>query len=343
MSIISFQCRSNERLGSNYPGLFDPSFETDIDRLASYGQVSTNVWSGYYWPHKFGGIAMRWMQVRDLSHPPMSTNPHYYSTYTENDVYNMSRQQLLSLSPAEKYDIYMGRFDFPTVAKERQRTNPSNPLWFGICEGWTASSLNYQEPDAFDLRLVNGITLPFAASDIKALLAYGESQFNPGVRSAIGRRCNSGIGDECWDTNPGSFHIILGNYIGRKQQSFAMDVERDAEVWNQPVYAYETNLRRSSSINRNAAPGTVEEMIATTKVWYIQESAPQYFKLQKPVMKSKVFEYSLELNRDRRIIGGEWISFERPDFLWLPKASSTDMHGYYSEVKRLYTWSIGRQ
>ena len=38
---------------------------------------------------------------------------------------------------------------------------------------------------------------------------------------------------------------------------------------------------------------------------------------------SRVYDYKLELNSKGEIIGGDWISEGRPDFIWLQKAPSS--------------------
>ena len=43
---------------------------------------------------------------------------------------------------------------------------------------------------------------------------------------------------ECKDTNPGTYHVILTNYLGLRGQAFAEDRTFDYEVWNQPIRGY---------------------------------------------------------------------------------------------------------
>lgn len=326
---------------SNYPGLFDPNFESRVDLLPASSRSTTNIWSGYYWPHRFGGIAFRWRDARSFESPRYNSKPFNYKTYSENVIYQMSESQLDRLSPAEKFDIVKLRFDYPTVQRELDKTNSTDPKWFGICEGWTAASLIFQEPKSIRVRVNESLVVPFSSSDIKALLSYGESQFNPGVKAAIGRRCNSSNpeADECWDTNPGAFHLILANNLGRLKKSFAMDVSQGAEVWNQPVVSFTSQISTKRGISPRAAAGTAFELYATTKVWYAQEITPQRSRFGNPYLASKSFRYTLELNENREIIGGEWISGDRPDFLWLPKDPEFNRYDYYSFVGKLYEWS----
>lgn len=79
------------------------------------------------WPSQLGGIAHRWN----------SNNSQDFS-YTFNtlaQLQNMTQDQLAQLSPAEKLDIFAGRYDYPTVQSEWQRTSPNDAQWEGLCHG----------------------------------------------------------------------------------------------------------------------------------------------------------------------------------------------------------------
>ena len=50
------------------------------------------------------------------------------------------------------------------------------------------------------------------------------------------------------------------------------------------------------------------------------------------------YEYALELDAHNNIVGGSWISFERPDFIW--KIEKPKFKGYFKRLKRLYRKSL---
>src|SRR5574343_122515 len=54
------------------------------------------------------------------------------------------------LSPAEKYDLYIGRTDFPLTNYELKRTGirtkKNIPEWEGICHYWAPASYLFDEP-----------------------------------------------------------------------------------------------------------------------------------------------------------------------------------------------------
>ena len=334
----------NKRPWNNFndPRRFYTGWEGKLAELETAAQVDTRVWSGYYWPHKWGGIALRWDGETNFQNPSSKRNPHNYKTPSRNDFTKMSFQEKNALSPAEKYDISNGRFDYPTVQRERQRTNPKHPLWFGICEGWAAASVHYDEPHAFNMQLQDGNVLPFASSDIKALLSYHESQFNAGPTPVLGQRCqpNSSNSPACWDTNPATLHLVLGNHIGNLKKPFIMDVDQKPEVWNQPVFGYKSTISNKSDISPYAARGTVREVYVKTIVWYLQESGPYVNALTTPIAQGVHFDYTLELDRNGIILGGEWITAERPDFVWLPRPSNFNNSGYYRNIEYLYNRSL---
>ncbi|MDP6947221.1 MAG: hypothetical protein QF464_23935, partial [Myxococcota bacterium] len=87
----------------------------------------------------------------------------------------------------------------------------------------------------------------FKVNDIKALMTLA---YNRSTSKFLSLRCNENGSDldldefgnptnkECKDTNPGTFHVIVTNYLGLKGESFVEDRTYDDEVWNQPVSAY---------------------------------------------------------------------------------------------------------
>ncbi|MFT2612728.1 hypothetical protein, partial [Escherichia coli] len=69
-----------------------------------------------------------------------------YGLASEGRVRTMSYQELKGLSPAEKYDILEGRYDYPTVKAERERTHKNDATWYGLCHGLGPASIAYREP-----------------------------------------------------------------------------------------------------------------------------------------------------------------------------------------------------
>jgi hypothetical protein len=79
----------------------------------------------------------------------------------------------------------------------------------------------------------------------------------------------------------------------------------------------------------------VREVLVETTLRYVAE-VPQYWTnvIEKRSLKLKYYRYKLELNRDDEIIGGSWVSFDRPDFLW--DETVPDFRGYFSPLEKIY-------
>lgn len=326
----------------NNPALLDSGAVVNFDRLPSAGLALEIPWSDIYWPSQSGGIALRWQAGFE---PPFGrTSP------TEAEVRAMSSEEVNFLSPAEKYDIFMGRFDYPTVQAELIRTHPSMPAWYGLCHGWASAAVNFKEPGQLRVRGATGVEVTFTSSDIKALLAYAQGiVYQPFVR-ALGQRCDVDLVSQphlrnsaaCRDTNAGSFHLILTNLVGRSGQQIIADLSRGAEVWNFPIYGYATReiARRAPSVG--AAPTTAVEVVVETAVEFIVEiESPSTEPLRDTralASETIVYQYTVELDSYGRVVGGAWISEERPDFLWVQERS--DFRGYYGNIEGLYERSI---
>lgn len=299
------------------------------------GELQRKPWTDTYWPNYEGGLANRW-------NDPTGPDAFTYELYDEADIRLMSPEKLAQLSPAEKYDILRGDFTYPLVAYERERTHPDDPGWYGLCHGWAPAAVNFEEPDPVVVPAANGVNVPFGSSDVKALLLFAQ-QGGPDSRSA-GDRCNfddpSHARDPaCRDINAGSFHVILANQIGLLQTGFVAEITAAAEVWNQPVYGFEAVvLDPSMALYPSAAQGTVRIVKMRTSLRYIQEMSPQWdprpFSRYPEQGGERRYDYTLELNADGEIIGGEWVSADHPDFVWTQGAPR--LTGYFEELEDLY-------
>lgn len=143
---------------------------------------------------------------------------------------------------------------------------------------------------------------------------------------------------ECVDMNPASFHVIIANMIGRHQKGFVAEAVRDKEIWNQPVFAYnakiiETKNRRAYQTFGTQLSHLIElEMIYANdggRMFWLEDRGgyDEFFAWEGPTnhtplyrSASKIFKYWIDLDRNGHVIGGEWESYLRPDFVWLKKS-----------------------
>jgi hypothetical protein len=212
--------------------------------------------------------------------------------------------------------------------------------------------------------------LRFYPSDIKALadLLWAEGEFNSRF---IGGRCHDVnpktdengriLRQQCFDTNPGTWHLAVANQIGISRRSLIMDAAYDYRIWNQPVlgYAYHyfnpqsmkyvhnladarvpmsefsnDKFRRYRSAKTKAVVGIIMDLtyVASTRPSHAHEDSPEQDHLR-----TIRYLYDLELDSEGKIIGGEWYMNQHPDFLWVPEPSAQPQSEYESQASG--TWN----
>lgn len=278
--------------------------------------VGNRAWSGDYWSTKKGSINYRWNAPVKIGYDLNSPS--------KAEAMRMSLDQLATLAPSEKYDLLMGRYDYPFVKEVDGVASPRAQIWNGICHGWSPATLNHSEPTPKVLTNPDGIQIPFGSGDIKALLSYYYAEHHKGDAGQMGLRCFFGR----WtggprgchqDLNAGAFHIILANQVGLKKEGFVMDIERWREVWNHPVIGYETVLMQSEEPSIGAASSAVRTLLVKTYVTHADGSAPTWETVRgtdNQKVTVQTYTYRIELDAAGKIVGGSWESANRPDFLW---------------------------
>ncbi len=350
--------------GHNSPGIFSTEYEYSFERLMTRpeGRISDDrmPWSDTWWPNNRGGIANRW-QVTE-SYP----NIRLGNFQQERErVRRMTREQIKLLSPAEKYDISQGDYNFTLTRNVLGQTNPHSPDWFGICNGWTAAALAHREPAPVTVTNSDGIVVDFGSSDVKGILAHFYTWQARGHTRQLGHRCQPprflGMGGgDCQDVHPASFHIVLVNQIGFMNRAFGVDVDgtRDDdpeyertgraktrreyqwEVWNQPVFAYRTRVlatRDCAEGCRDTARGTVRMVRVETLMTYADDDHPVWqasIGTNDFFQESRRYEYWLEIDFRGNIVGGSWITEDRPDYLWT--ADARPFTGMYQGLNQIY-------
>ncbi|HYX37365.1 MAG TPA: hypothetical protein VE954_30040 [Oligoflexus sp.] len=362
-------------------------YETQFDKLPVAADLPQTPWSDYYWPTYQGGLTYRWAQAgSDYDRYVYATKP-----FAE-----LKPEEIAVLSPAEKYDLYMGFEDYRTTKAERERTGvlkripgqdgydarlAAIPTWEGLCHAWAPATLAFAEPQAVTVKNKAGLDIPFGSSDINGLLTMFLHHVPAPQVSFLGGRCEenlSAIQDkieevrnayagspyskltaaekeaeikrlqaeltarseqiECRDSNAGAFHLVLTNQIGLMKEGFVVDVTRDDEVWNQAVHGFNVRVESvKQGRSRDAAPRTVKEITVTTTMKYIVEVGYHQDRggYDSSAAQATVdYRYRVELDRNGAIIGGQWLSFERPDFLW--KQTTPKFEGDFNGVGDIY-------
>lgn len=129
---------------------------------------------------------------------------------------------------------------------------------------------------------------------------------------------------KCDDTNAASFHIALTNMLGFKKNGFVMDYDRGSEVWNQAIESYKIELEpRIKNILKNDPTKLPNKIKVTNYVTWVSEIGSQWKKVKiknRHGLRTSVYQYELELDENKNIIGGRWLTNklkDRPDFLWM--------------------------
>jgi hypothetical protein len=299
------------------PNLMSRFFVRNFTKLPLNGDAKTGTrfWSGSYWSTQKGSINLRWNSENRIG--------HNLDSPTKNEVIKLNLNQLNKLSPTEKFDLFRGRYDYPLVAEVAAIADPNAADWEGICHGWAPASVNHPEPIPRTMFNPDGIQIPFGSSDIKALISYYYANgFQVPDTHQMGRRCEHGRfinrDPDCQeDLNAGAFHIALTNKIGIMKEGFVADMDRYTEVWNQPLVAYTSTMTIDNlPPSYGSSPETAKEIKIETWLSYVNEAPDSW----EPIgdRRKKVFlSYLLELNSKNEIVGGNWMSKVRPDFMWL--------------------------
>lgn len=322
-----------------------------FDALPVQGGLSDNRlgWSESYWPSNRGGIAYRW------NHP--DPQPFKYRLHTKEEIRSMSSDEMSKLSPAELYDIANDDFNYTLTRNTLRKYSARDLWWEGICHGWAQAASHYPEPAPVIVTSKSGVKVPFGSSDVKALLAMHEAYNFGGKFAFVGVRCRAsgkveGEGDErdrnpnppsheiaeapdCRDVNAGGFHVVITNMLGVLGKGFVADIDRFGDVWNQPITGYSfttageetvTPEHRSSGVERRVRVNMTMEYGEELKFFTpeLEAAGHRNFVSKMPVTLTpaqknltKNYSYILEIDQGGNIIGGEWISSTRPDFLWM--------------------------
>ncbi|MBA2405842.1 MAG: hypothetical protein H0V66_13785 [Bdellovibrionales bacterium] len=311
----------------NNPFNMGKDLETALSQLPAQGQFKDQRlgWPGSHWANYVGGIAHRW----SAGNPENFT----YKRHSLIELKTLEPHEIDVLSPAEKFDIYNRNYNYPTVKSVLSRLSPNESQWHGICHGYAPAALNHPEPASVTLVNPDGISVHFYSSDVAGLMSYYYANIIATPAVLIGNRCNYNRSSPiprrsqaaCDDLNAGSFHLIITNKLGLKGVGLIVDIDRYLEVWNHVAVRYETTYRNEIAPVSTSARGTVKRVHVETIVTYAAAIAPKF----DPVLNTEAaeyaqqtYEYYLDVNRHGDIIGGDWISDTRPDFVWTQKKSA---------------------
>ena len=329
--------------GFSAPEIIGSGFTHNLFALPLEGSVELKGpkhWSSDYWPSQKGGINLRWNSA--------SKKGFDYRSPSLPELRQMSAKNLSELAPSEKFDILTGRYNYPLKKEVAATVSPKADEWEGICHGWVVATTFHNEPTPKNLRNADGIEVPFGSADIKALISYFYA-IDQGPADNMGHRCDlakwTGGAKECdQDLNAGAFHILIANKIALKGEGLIMDVDRLKEVWNQPIVSYKSKILGSGSPSRGAARSAVTEYKISTELFYVDETDESTWAIVHGTDNQKISKkdliYTIELNAQNEIVGGNWISDVRPDFIW-QKAKAKTFGGMFAMLPELLNDTAG--
>jgi len=312
-------------------------------------------WSDDYWGLYAGSTAKRYADPGHNITADWKTNTDYVRNMQPASADNLSPAEKYDLLVGDanktltKYNLDTGKAYYQTYGKVES--------WMGICHGWAPAAFMVARPQkAITVTAADGVTkIKFYPSDIKALASELWATTSPRVKF-IGGRCNTkmpavdSIGrikdTACRDTNAGTWHLAVVNQIGKAKRSMVLDATFDYEVWNQPVYGYDYNYFNPKTkktyktlsyakvavadfpddkFKQYRAAGTTHIVGVAMNVKWVVETEPSHFSPDSPsrdAISGARYLYTLELDAQGNIIGGEWMQNAHPDFLWTSPAGT---------------------
>ncbi|KAJ3091685.1 hypothetical protein HK102_013818 [Quaeritorhiza haematococci] len=359
---------------SGFEAHFGSGFEYNINSLPNYGSFPDQIWPGDYLPTFRDGANFPWAGPSTQS--PIQKYARAFGLPADrvaaaisqltgiDSMRNIGRQSCNSDRDCE------GLNDGSACAKKAGEFSSGVciPTWFGLCHAWAPAAI--LEPEPRCPVTYNGVT--FEINDLKALIIqlYDGSH----IRTVFGgNRCNDAqpqldqygryASFECRDLTPDFWHLAVTNIMGIRGQSFVVDIDDKAEVWNHPLHTY-TFQQETISLQEGARryglndypfnPRAVSLAQVNMRFWFMVETTQNAAFVRSgranEFLRTRDLEYFLELDEAGNIIGGEWVGGSKtshPDFLWLPYTRPSDGFSVagisYNVVKQLLALSLQAQ
>lgn len=331
-------------------------------------------WSDDYWATYKGILGARYADPSFPANPDWKKNYDYIrANPTANILASGSAARINRMSPSEKYDALIGDSSETLTramwaeGKRYYDTHGDVESWMGICHGWAPAAYMLARPTkAITLKTPRNIPITFYPSDIKALASLLWANA-PSSTKFIGGRCNDkepqtdpltgrALSSQCFDTNPGTWHLAMVNQIGANKRGLVLDATFDYQVWNQPAYGYSYTYFNPQTDNavrtiaeakvaianytndkfkKYRSPQAVAVVGIEMSVSYVVETRPSQRDTDNPsydAIRKVAYLYDLELDANGKIIGGEWYQNPHPDFLWTPPKGARAQTRYEAQA-----------
>lgn len=247
------------------------------------GEIKPAPWSGDWWSRKKGFLVNGWR-----GHQPSAFAR--YDQYVESRTGSNPGARAWEMNPKNTH------------------YNPNAENWEGHCNGWSASSILFPEPTKRHIR--NNIV--FDTSDQKGILA--EICMNV-YCNFYGNRYWGNANDDINDIYPNEFHRLLMENIATGKTAMICDTECGKQVWNFPIYKFESTWKKSWFDD--------SKLKVKTTVYFVDDGVRPDFVGTKWF--STTYTYNLFLDNKGNVVDGEWTGASKrnhPDFIWIPTADA---------------------
>ncbi|HSD88873.1 MAG TPA: pre-peptidase C-terminal domain-containing protein [Kofleriaceae bacterium] len=259
---------------SDNPAMFNSNLEYRVSALPATGEAHNIPWAGNYWPVYEDSINNKWAGPGSKA-PSTKYGQAFGVTGVEDAVSQYHGIDAQSDRTACTTDSQCNSTLGEACSKrEGQTSGRCIPTWWGICHAWSPAAILLPEPK--HAVTYNGVD--FKVQDIKALLTLVHDRTNTKFVSLRCDKLDNGTdinfdkygrpntsSAECRDTNPGTFHVLMTNYLGKQGEAFVYDRTWDSEVWNQPLRGYRiTEQTEVSALDANKLIGVTAEGGTTT-------------------------------------------------------------------------------
>lgn len=317
----------NALLQSNFS---QNNFETYLNPLQGPTHFTLKTenapWAGNYFPMKEGGLAQRWK------------NQTYHTQHSYEDLSMQSEKKKNTLSPIEKYDLWVGNTEFQATQHELLNRGPLRKpkpeIWEGFCNGVRCASILMPEPK-FDVEvtLKNGTKLTFEPADLKALA--GASYFYVEKYSQIGAPTREGKRQT--PPNAAVFDLALRYYLGHHKKGFVIDSHLGDEIWNEAIVGFDREVSEAKTLSKQERllypqaelkREVVLDLIVLGEVNIDDSNGKTQDRVSSRELTDSIrTRYTLFLDAQGNILDGEWAPQKGNrgvDFAWFPAGRGAD-------------------
>ncbi len=308
--------------------------ETKIDLLPQSFELSNLIGSEWIWPLNQGGILNRW-SLKNPKGPKENQSFDFFS------IENLKNVDIGQLSPPEKFDLFLGNsnWSFSNFIKKSQKNLLEREFKTELA--FSETILKFKNPRPLIIEGRTTQKIPFGSSDLGALLFASILLDEKLNYKTIGSPCklsfeNLSNLDQCEGINPGSFHILLSNFIALRDEGIILDLKRDKRLELRPVVGYVSNFQAiDGPISKTASKKTKRELLVTTFIKFVRPRLPKWSQEHSSTSRGyESYTYTLELDNEDNIVGGTWISFNRPDFM--VKVQSRKFQDNFKDLESIY-------